>query len=97
MPFYLLVQLSIIRKLDNGNQNIFIYQSCQTLIVKQHILDIKNFIPYIKATSMATHFNLKDHDPSIHFKFYPEEETWSNKKAYFTIDQFSFVHFISKI
>ena len=42
--------------------------------IKQHILDIKKFMPYIKTTSVSPHFNLKNHDPFIYFKFYVVED-----------------------
>ena len=42
--------------------------------IRQHILDIKNFKPYTKMTSVSAHFNLKNHNYLDHFKFFIIED-----------------------
>ena len=39
--------------------------------IKEHLRDIKNFIPYINVTSeVGFHFNLRKHDYKAHFSFF---------------------------
>lgn len=42
--------------------------------IRQHILDILNFIPFVKKTSVSLHFNLKDHCLTRDFRFFIVEE-----------------------
>ena len=42
--------------------------------IRQHILDIKRFIPFVKKTCVSTHFNLVNHNFNENFNFFVVED-----------------------
>ena len=53
-----------------------------------HINDIKTFVPFLKTTSVSTHFNLKHHDFNKHFSFFVLRENIDMKEMRLASESF---------